>query len=291
MHEDHGSMLDDGDGLSGLSVVSIVLPFVATILSLFFGMFIGGAAVWILKPAPQPIEFIKSASLADLQLMCEPVVDDQVAKIAGVRAEISALEAEVLEREAQVDALRGQVAARDAEAEAKLADATASLASARRQLRTLNEVKEQLVEQLTLTKERLVRTEANLQDQVAVSEALRDENFDLRDDVIVQRWFRVLNDAKLKICEKGSKKKTEACREAVSAELSAIKREFVHCIRSNQAAPSVEQLQKGAELPHFARTFDPENKLLAGWYLQMCDPTLPELEVSDPALSAPTAFR
>ncbi len=282
---------DDDDGLYGLNLVSIVLPFVATILSLFFGMFIGGAAVWILKPAPQPIELVKSASIAELQLMCQPVVDQQMTQITKIREEITALEAEVLAREAEVDELRSRSAAQDEAAAARLADASQALASARRQLRKLNDVKEQLVEQLTLTKERLVQTEANLQNQVAVSEALRDENFDLRDDVIVQHWFRVVNDAKLKICEKGGKKKTEACRESVDIELSSIKREFVHCIRSNQAAPSVELLQKGQDLPHFARMFDQESRFLAGWYLQMCDPTLPEVDVSDPALAAPTAFR
>jgi hypothetical protein len=56
-------------GWSTGRVLSILLPFAATLVSLLFGIVIGGVAVWIIKPSQQPIEYMKSASLAELQLV------------------------------------------------------------------------------------------------------------------------------------------------------------------------------------------------------------------------------
>ncbi len=290
-----------------MGLLTVLLPFAATIASLLFGISIGGVAGWVIKPTQQPIEYMKTASLAELQLVCEPVVAEQKTQLARVKDEISDLKVQVADREAQVAALRaeleirekkggrpsstgpgaGRIASLDTGAlNAELAHAKEQLAEAKLQVQMLTQVKDQLVDQLTRTQQKLAQTEADLQAQVAITEVLRDENVTLKDDVIVQRWFRMITEAQLDICEKGGKKKTEDCREAVVAEVSKAKREFVHCIRSNQATPSVLELEKGKALPHFARMLDPDNKHLSGFYLQMCDPTLPEVEIPTPTSNA-----
>ena len=294
MHD--GPPYDGGHGeeptWNGMNVLTVVLPFAATVVSLVFGMFIGGAAVWIVKPEQRPIEYLKTASLAELQLVCEPVVEEQKSQLTKIKSEISVLEIEVADKEAQVASLREQLEGKGtqdtAAIERKLAKARGQLAEAKLELRLLAEVKEQLVEQLARTQERLAEAEEDLQQQATVTEVLRDENVDLQDDVVVQRWFRLVNEAQLQVCEKGSKRKTESCRDAVRMELAKVKREFVHCIRSKQATPSVELLAKGKGLPHFARMLDQNNRYLAGYYLQMCDPTLPEVEYVSPAAAVAT---
>ncbi|MBX2804214.1 MAG: hypothetical protein KTR31_41520 [Myxococcales bacterium] len=289
------------------NTLTVMLPFAATVIALVFGMLIGGAVVWVVKPTSRPIEYLKTASLAELEIVCEPVVEEQKTQLAKVKSEIVDLKAEVQQKEALVAELRAELkgkpdgggasSPRTAAAAitppatpAELSRAKEDLAEAKLQLRMLNQVKDQLVDQLTRTQQRLTQTEADLQAQVAITEVLRDENLELQDDVIVQRWFRMVTESQLDLCEKGSRRKTEACRQAVVSELSDIKREFVHCIRSGQAAPSVEPLERGKALPHFARMLDQGNKFLAGHYLQMCDPTLPETEIPPPSTASPSRF-
>ncbi|MCA9494339.1 MAG: hypothetical protein KC621_30645, partial [Myxococcales bacterium] len=79
-------------------------------------------------------------------------------------------------------------------------------------------------------------------------------------------------------CEKGNRKKMGNCREAVLASLSTDTRQskFAHCIRSGQAQPVVHERQGNGDLPDFSEMLNEEEKLVKGWYVEFCDPTLPE---------------
>lgn len=295
MYEDDRTVQDEAPGgLSGMSILTVVLPFAATIASLLFGILIGGVAGWLIKPTQQPIEYLRTASLAELALVCEPVVQEQKTQLAEVKQEIEVLRIQVAEKEAEVADLKARaekqgsrkVAVDGRDYSGELSSAKEQLAEARLQLKMMEQVKNQLVEQLTRTQEKLVKAESDLAEAVAVTDVLRDENTKLQDDVIVQRWFRFVADAQLEVCEKGNKKKTDECRDAVGKEVSAVKREFVHCVRSGQAVPVAKLLAKGTALPHFARMMNQDDKHLEGWYLQMCDPTLPEKEL--PEVGAPS---
>ncbi len=305
---------DDDDEPSGpfagVGLLTVVLPFVATILSLIFGIFIGGLAAWVIKPTERPIEYLKTASLAELQMVCEPVVEEQKTQLAEVNDEIDVLRSAVTDRENEVIELRaklelaergggpgrpsssgGSTGASAAAAQVssiELQRAREELAEARLQLSQMRSVKEQLVDQLTRTRERLVQVEQDLSTQMRISEVLKVENDDLRDDNLVQSWYRFIYSTQLSMCEKGSRKKTDTCRLAVDSELAQIKNEFVHCMRSGQAAPVARELDRGDAVPRFAKMMDQDNKPLKGWYLQLCDPTLPELSVED-RVPAPSA--
>ncbi len=286
MHDDHRyDGAGDASRWGGMSTMSVVLPFAATIVSLVFGMFIGGAAVWIARPSHRPIDYMQTASLAELQLVCEPVVEETKNQLTRIKGEIADLKDEVRQKEAIVAELREQVGAREADESkgrvlaSKLRQAREELAEARLELKMLREVKDQLVDQLTATQQRLDKTESDLQAQVAITDALRTDNLELKSDMVVHRWFRMITEAQLDICEKGSRRRTEACRESVVSALSDIRREFVHCVRSEQAAPTVEELPRDAPLPQFARMLQSDDRRLQGFYVQLCDPTLPEAPV------------
>ena len=287
--EDHPTELEAPRGaFSGMGVLTVVLPFVATIASLLFGILIGGVAGWVVKPTQQPIEYLKTASLAELQLVCEPVVEEQKTQLAKVKDQIGVLEATVAQKEKEIEELKAAAAkqgkkpkaADGRDYNAEVSAAKEQLAEAKLKIQMLEDVKSQLIEQLTKAQERLAVAEAELAQQVAITDVLRDENGKLKDDVIVQQWFRFVNEAQLAVCERGGRKRTDECRAAVVNEISQIKREFVHCIRSGQAAPTAQLLEKGDAMPHFARMMDQDDKHLSGWYLQMCDPTLPEKDVT-----------
>lgn len=279
-------------GFLGVGFLAVAIPFLATVASLLFGIAIGAAIGWFAKPSTQPIEYLKTASLAELQLVCEPVVQEQKTQLAKVKDQIVVLEATVAEKEIEIAELKEKAAKQGKKARAsdgrdytgELASAKEQLAEAKLKVQMLEQVRDQLVEQLTKAQERLSVVEADLAGQVAITEVLRDENGRLKDDVIVQKWFRFVTESQLDVCERGGKKKTDDCRASVVNEIAKIKREFVHCIRSGQATPRAEQLDKDQALPHFAHMMNQDDNHLAGWYLQLCDPTLPEREIA----TAPT---
>lgn len=264
--------------------VSMVLPFTATFGALGIGVVLGGAAVWIARPTP--VEVLRNVSLAELQTACEPVVADQKTQLAKVKDELTALREEVARKEAEVQSLRGAAerqGSRPASADgrdysAELQAAKEALAEAKLKIQMLEQVRDELVEQLTRTQERLQVVETDLQEQVAISGMLRDENGRLHDELVVQQWYGFVTNTQLDICERGGRKKTEDCRLSVVGEISTIKREFVHCVRSGQATPSAHELQKGEKLPLYARMMNQDDKHLQSWYVQLCDPTLPERE-------------
>jgi hypothetical protein len=279
---------------SGMGLLTIVLPFVATIASLLFGILIGGVAGWVVKPTQQPIEYLETASLAELQLVCEPVVEEQKTQLAKVKDQIGVLEATVIDRERRITELEGlaakqgsrkAVGGRDYSAE--VVAAREQLAEAKLRIELLEQVKSQLIEQLTAAQQRLSVVQAELTQQVAITDVLRDENGRLEDEVIVQQWFRFVTESQLEVCERGGRKKTDDCRGSVVNEIAQVKREFVHCVRSGQAAPAAALLAKGQAMPHFARMMNQDDKHLSGWYLQMCDPTLPEQDLATAAAPTP----
>ena len=154
---------------------------------------------------------------------------------------------------------------------AELAQAKKDLAEARAELEIAHQEKEQLVVELTQTKEQLSKTQEALVDQ-------KEQTTRAKEDALVNKWYRFMNDAQLNICEKGNRKKLGNCREAVEASMMTnVRRDkFAHCVRSGQAVPTVRELQKGESLPDFSEMIDEEVKQTKGWYVLFCDPTLPE---------------
>jgi hypothetical protein len=127
------------------------------------------------------------------------------------------------------------------------------------------------VVELTQTKQQLAKTEEALVDQ-------KEETTRAKEDALVNKWYRFINEAQLSICEKGNRKKLGACRETVENTLmNNVRRDkFAHCVRSAQASPTVRELAKGESLPDFSEMIDEEAKQTKGWYVLFCDPTLPE---------------
>ena len=83
-------------------------------------------------------------------------------------------------------------------------------------------------------------------------------------------------DAQIAICEKGNRKALGKCRETVQEKVRKYRVEFETCVRSGQAEPSLREADKGDELPEFAQWLDQDDKVTKGWYILLCDPSLPE---------------
>jgi len=259
----------------------MILPFATAIAALALGAVLGFVIGWVARPSEQvEVKVPRELSAAELAEACAPSLEDKVGALETAQNKIVFLEKEVSDRETRVKELEAQPQPKPTtggatggggKIAAELAQAKKDLAEARSELEIAHQEKEQLVVELTQTKEQLSKTQEALVDQ-------KEQTTRAKEDALVNKWYRFMNDTQLNICEKGNRKKLGNCREAVEASMMTnVRRDkFAHCVRSGQAVPTVRELQKGESLPDFSEMIDEEVKQTKGWYVLFCDPTLPE---------------
>ncbi|MCB9688290.1 MAG: hypothetical protein H6738_12045 [Alphaproteobacteria bacterium] len=249
--------------LAGAVVGAIALA----VLPIAFG------AGWMMRGVER-VEVARAPTAAELDLACTPKLDEKQDELTTAQTRVADLERDVATRTAEVNELQARIA-RNAEGgkalRAELERMKTELAATKEQLAIAEAEKERLLVELTETKEELADT------QVALAET-KVERDEAREDALFNRFNQFLADSQLEICEKGNRKKLGNCREVVHATLSTPDRRdaFAHCVRSGQATPMVRELDKGQTLPEFSSMLDEEQKQTKGWYVEMCDPTLPE---------------
>ncbi len=263
-------------------VVAMVLPFATAIAALVLGAVLGVAIGWVAKPAEtSEIQVPRELTAAELAQACAPQLEDTVGELEEAQNKVTFLEKEVDARDKRVKELEEESKRRPTAARTsggtgrnlakELAQAKADLAEAQEQLAIARTEKERLVVELTETKAELADTKVKLDDQIEKTEFAKE-------DALVNKWYRFINDSQLEVCERGNRKKLGKCRETVQATLMTDSRRdrFAHCVRSGQAIPTVRELEKNATLPDFSEMIDEEQKQTKGWYVLLCDPTLPE---------------
>jgi hypothetical protein len=181
-------------------------------------------------------------------------------QITAGESRVATLEAEIHRRNHSGGALKRELD----RARAELAQTKLLLASA-------EEEKDRLIVELTRTEDKLVRTEAKLKKQVKATERAEEK-------ALTNNWYRFLDESQLRVCERGNRKRLGNCRQRVLEILGRqkIRSKFSHCVRSGQATPEVEELGKDEELPSHSYYLNRDDKFVKGWYLHLCDPTLPE---------------
>ncbi|HHO51943.1 MAG TPA: hypothetical protein ENK18_13945 [Deltaproteobacteria bacterium] len=262
-------------------VVAMVLPFATAIAALVLGAVLGVAIGWVAKPAETTeIQVPRELTAAELAEACAPQLEETVGELEEAQNKVAFLEKEVDARDQRVKELEEESKRRPSTSSAsgsgrnlarELAQAKADLAEAEEQLVIARAEKERLVIELTETKQELAVTKVKLDEQIVKTEHAKE-------DALVNKWYRFINESQLEICERGNRKKLGKCRETVQATLMTNTRRdrFAHCVRSGQAMPTVRELEKNGTLPDFSEMIDEEQKQTKGWYLLLCDPTLPE---------------
>jgi chromosome segregation ATPase len=224
---------------------------------------------------PEKIEVLREPTDAEIQARCgaiEQVKDE----LTAAQTKVADLERQAAEKEGKVKELESRIAKgakAGGEMRQELERLKLELADTKQKLAVAEAEKERLLVELTDTKEELAETK----EELVETKEQRDQ---AREDALYNRWQKFLAASQLEICDKGNRKKLGGCREAVTAALAIKARQdkFAHCIRSAQAQPMVHELQKDAALPQYAEMMDEEVKQVKGWYVEFCDPTLPEKE-------------
>ena len=257
-----------------------LLPLAVGGFSLAAGAVVGLALGFVLGVAQEPsadaAAHVVTADDITFAKVCAPIQQEAESRIGDLNHQIRSLELDIDDRKAKVAELEETMAKRaDAGRRVwkELQQTREQLAIAMQQKESLEQEKAQLVLALTRTEEKLERTQVALGEQVELTEEYRFESLD-------HNFDRFVHETQLAICERGNRKRLGNCREAVSAKLvdTAFENAFRHCVRAGQEAPLALELEKGDQMPEFARYIDDDDKFTRDWYVQLCDPTLPEAD-------------
>ena len=257
--------------MSSVSVKTPAILVTAALLGVVSGA-VGFGAGWFVKPAE--VQTVQVEVPAEVEEVDADALDQAQTKVARLERELSTKEREVAELEAKLKG-RGTPSTGQRTGPSlrtQLTQLKAELDETKAALAVAVEEKEVALAQLRETTELLEQTEVKLT-KVTVQ---RD---DAREDAMFNRWQDFVHSAQLTICDRGGRKKLGNCRATVAAAIDtdAQSAKFAHCLRSGQAQPAIRERENNATtLPEFSRLLNEEAKQTKGWYVEYCDPTLPE---------------
>lgn len=264
----------------------------AAAAALLFGCGIGAAVGYVAhatfaaddKVIIPPAAVIKAEiSDEDLASLCEELTDDEATKareaqnrVESLQTQLQAKEAELaqLKQEAEGDEQKRQAAARKWRAmEAEIEELRETLTVAEQER---DEARKELKE--TIVKlDKQIKKSNRLKKK---AEVFREKAKEYKSESTQNLWSSFKNDAKVQICDRGTRKRHEKCHDSVNAAFDARMRDqFTVCVDTYQAVPVLKKAEKDEQLPQFASWLDDEEKFTKDWYVIFCDPTLPEAGV------------
>jgi uncharacterized membrane protein YgaE (UPF0421/DUF939 family) len=264
------------EGLNGYST-GIVALFLAG------GIFVGGAVGYlshalfspppaVVVPAPEIIE--QQISDEDLARLCATLTADEKSRAQEAQSKVSSLQSQIEAKEAELAKMKAEKVSDDsrrAAAQQKWKAMEAEIADLRGRLQVAETERDQVRTELRQTLQELDR-------QVAETAKYKEKAIEYKEKSTTNLWSSFLNEAKVEICDRGTRNRHERCHEAVEGALTeSIRNKFTHCVDSNQATPALRQLDRREALPQWAERLPDNNKFTRNdWVIVFCDPTLPE---------------
>lgn len=270
------------------------LPLTAVVLAVLIGGTLGGAlgfGAHAIFAKPPPVKIVpeivqQQLTPEELAQLCEPEFKDErqtlieaQGKVKTLQADLDAKQAELAKYKADAEKAasnREEAVKRWKAKEAEIADLRVKLAEAQGQ-------RDQIMTELQATIQDLNKEIKARKKAEALADHFKTESTD-------NLWTAFNANAKVEICDRGTRKRHEKCHEAVEGALTApIKDRFKVCVDTYQAVPILKKLEKKNDtLPQFAERLPDDNKFTDdGWYILFCDPSLPEASMNPEAGEAP----
>lgn len=211
----------------------------------------------------------------ELDLLCSDEVVDERDALRDAQTRVEDLESQLASRESEVNDLKAKARRNEAGAAAareRWQAMEAELVELQTRLAQAEEERDQALEDLQATV-------VALNDQIRETRKAKNEAARYKDLNTKHSWDSFLANAKIAVCGElwvSGRGRQKRCNEAVDEALGAkIKAQFETCVDSYQSTPLF--LRNEADtLPAFA-TPVPKNRFTKDrWYIQFCDPTLPE---------------
>lgn len=235
------------------------------------------ALVACLDDDPSPASGPPSPSEAELDALCAGRVHTETESAAiAAQERVDGIAGRLAERESELARLEQEM--RNDDKRAKSAKAERDRLAA--EVRSLQGELSTAARERDTARSELVATLRQLDARIAEAEEARAEASTQRARAERGEWTTFVAQAKTQICDRGTRKRHAKCHDAVDQALSGtLRTRFDACTQSEQAAPELRHLDKGATLPAFAERLPDDRAFTTkGWAVVFCDPALPETE-------------
>jgi len=226
----------------------------------------------VVIPPPQVIR--DEISEEDLLALCEELTEPQKARVVAAHERVTSLQAALEARESELKKLKAQSlkgAERREAAALRWNEMEQEIASLRIQLAEAESERKELRVELQETLKDLDR-------QIAETDKFKRKARRYKKESVENLWSAFTNNAKVQICDRGTRKRHAKCHAAVDEALDAKQNQhFTLCVDTYQAVPVLKKTDRGSPIPVHAEWLPDDNKFTRkGWYISYCDPTLPE---------------
>ena len=246
------------------------------------GIGIGYVAYSTLNPPEKVIveaaPVMEELSDEDLETLCAGLTEQERKTVLTVQAEVKGLQEQLLEREAELERLDKKIKSNELSRKAarkKWEALQGEIASLEVKLAAAEQERDEL-------KVELQETLVELNKQVKLTKKFKAKAKKYRRQSTNNLWSAFEAQAKVKGCNRGSKRRHEKCHEAfVLAMNDSLKQRFSNCVDTYQAVPVLKKLGKEEELPQYSVFLNQESKFTKNWYVMFCDPSLPEARDTD----------
>ncbi len=226
-------------------------------------------------------EVIKQGlSEEELASMCAEPIEEGANALQEAQARVVRLEDELASKRAELTELKRQAALDEAASEAARAEGARLWAAKEAEIEQLKGALDAAITERDSLKEELRVTIYKLDQQILETEKAREEAEYFKNESTVNLWGAFMAGAKVEICDRGTRKRHAKCHDAVEAALGKdVRDRFVECVNTYQSTPLLVQGEKDMDLPPYAEYLNRDDRFTRkGWYIQFCDPTLPEAE-------------
>ena len=231
----------------------------------------------VIVPPPEIIKEVIDDEA--LMALCAELTDSEKAKVIAVQEKVTSLQSQLTQKEEELANLKRENEkdeTRQAAARKKWREMESEIASLRIQLAEAEAERNEL-------RVELKQTLRDLDRQIAETRRYKAKAIQYKAESTANLWSAFNANAKVEICDRGTRKRHAKCHDSVNAALTRrINEKFQVCVDTYQAVPVLRQAEKGGSLPQFSEWLPDDNKFTKkNWYIMFCDPTLPEAEDSD----------
>jgi len=255
------------------------VPLAIAAAAFAIGTISGGISMALVQePIIERIEVQRDMTQLELEAACAPLVAASATDLEIAQEKVDDLESQIDAKATELAALEEEMSRREDRGK----ELYAKYQRAQRELSTLQAQLDDAVAERTELVRVLQETELALEQTSAELETSQEETRIARRDLLSQRWHTFKQRAQLRLCEKGTRKKLEACRKTVYGALGkGVETRFKACVRTGQATPELRRAAKGqTNLPPFGKWLDRDSRALKDWYVVYCDESLPQAQTA-----------
>ena len=214
----------------------------------------------------------------DLEELCKGLTDAEKKNVLEVQEVVKSLQLTLADREAELEKLKEQKynteKARKA-ARVKWKAMEEEIATLQIQLAAAEQERDEL-------KVELQETLVELKKQVKKTQKFKAKAKKYRAQSTANLWTAFQAQAKVKGCDRGSRKRHEKCHEAFDLSMTEkVKQRFYNCVDTYQAVPVLRKVAGGEGIPPYSAYLSSESRFTKNWAIIFCDPTLPEARDRD----------